>query len=225
MKTRFTKSLFFFLATSLIGFGCGSKSNSKFESAEEPIETSFTPLPVVTPNSSPTPSPSSSPTALNPPYSFILRLNAANGFTARTPRITDADSILRVTIRPASEVTNTLPGYSAYNYNAGCFDYQVIFAGEMRKTPVLQLPENTHLCPQAPTHAITDFSERLGGQNVRIKVKKPRYDFLCQWWLGTGFLTHPDAGPFLCPLKSVHENHEVSVHVCVQTNGTRPCNE
>jgi hypothetical protein len=203
--------------------GCGGKSYTRAEERVASISDPTTPAPSPTPTPTPSPSPSPSPT--NPPYTFTFQLNSANGFTYTTPAIPGADSILRVTVRPQSGTTNTLPGYEQYNFNAGCFDYKVAFSGSVRQAPVMRLESgNTWLCPQAPTRATTDFSSLLGGSaGAQITVSNPRYDLYCQWWYQLSL--DPTQYNAMCPMKSVYQNHQVTAQICVQTNGTLPCQE
>jgi hypothetical protein len=202
--------------------GCGGKSYTR---SEERIQDPYTQVPVPQPTPTPTPTPTPSPGPTNPPYTFTFELNSANGFSYTTPPIQDADSILRVTIRPQSGTTNTIPGYEEYNFNAGCFDYKVGFSGTTRQAPIMQLQGgNNWLCPQAPTRATTDFSALLGGGGgAQITVHSPRYDLYCQWWWQ--FSGNPYQYSFMCPMKTVHANHQVTAQICVQTNGTRACEE
>ncbi|MBU6376264.1 MAG: hypothetical protein KGQ59_09735, partial [Bdellovibrionales bacterium] len=126
----------------------------------------------------------SAPTS--PAFSFDFQVTGPGGTTpSYTASSVNTDNLLvvRISARPAGELSLAGGQYSRFTANYGCVAYEVTALGKTLSTGILSVTANNPLCPGAPSYADLNFSDRLasGHHAVNVQVTKVYYDFYCLW--------------------------------------------
>ncbi|NDD90882.1 hypothetical protein EBZ37_02190 [bacterium] len=169
------------------------------------------------------------PTA--PAFNFDFQVTGEGGTSpSYTASSVDTDNLLvvRISARPAGQVSIASGQYSNFTANYGCVQYEVTALGKTMSTGILSTTPNNPVCPGAPGYADLNFSDRLasGHNTVNVSVTKVYYDFYCLWakWVNSSYYNISLYGAqnetYFCPLRTVYRSHVANGKMQIQVNGT-----